>query len=115
MDKLVARIVAEAGYPVIATLARIASSLLSWTARLLAEDMLSTVRRIADRIELPVTADMETGYGEAPEAVALMLQQRLLRELLVQILRILPQRVGHTMLDYDLSVARIRAGREAGK
>ena len=111
-----ARIVAEAGYPVIAT----SSAGIAWSFGfpdgevISREDMLSTVRRIADRIELPVTADMETGYGEAPEAVAITVTATLAAGAVgANIEDSSSQRVGHPMLDYDLSVARIRAGREA--
>lgn len=33
-------------------------------------DLIATVRRIAGAVELPVTADVEAGYGASPEAVA---------------------------------------------
>lgn len=34
------------------------------------EEMLATVARIARRVKLPVTADVEGGYGDTPEAAA---------------------------------------------
>ncbi len=34
------------------------------------EEMLDMVRRIAQRVRLPVTADMEAGYGDRPEDAA---------------------------------------------
>ena len=34
------------------------------------EDMLSVIRRIADRLSVPLSADMEAGYGDTPEQVA---------------------------------------------
>ena len=57
---------------------------------------------------------METGYGEAPEAVAITVTATLAAGAVgANIEDSSSQRVGHPMLDYDLSVARIRAGREA--
>lgn len=34
------------------------------------ETMISAIERIVDRVDIPVTADMERGYGESPEEVA---------------------------------------------
>ncbi|WP_277553961.1 isocitrate lyase/PEP mutase family protein [Halobaculum limi] len=38
--------------------------------RLSRETMLAAVRRIANAVDVPVTADIEAGYGDTPEAVA---------------------------------------------
>lgn len=38
--------------------------------RLSLDRMLSVVARIADAVDLPVSADMEAGYGDTPDAVA---------------------------------------------
>jgi 2-methylisocitrate lyase-like PEP mutase family enzyme len=67
-----ARVVAEAGFPVIAT----SSAGIAWSLgyadgeQIARDEMLFMVRRIASSVDLPVTADMEAGYGEAPDAVA---------------------------------------------
>ena len=113
-----ARIVAEAGYPVIATSsAGVAWSLGHPDGEIISrDDMLFMVRRIAAAVDLPVTADMEAGYGEAPEAVADTVTATLEAGAVGgNIEDSLSQEAGHPMLDYDLSVARIRAGREAAE
>ena len=66
------RIVADAGFQVIAT----SSAGIAWSLgyadgeNIQRNDMLFMVQRISHTVDLPVTADMEAGYGENPEAVA---------------------------------------------
>lgn len=111
-----ARIVAEAGYPVIAT----SSAGIAWSLGypdgevISRDDMLFMVKKIADAVDLPVTADMEAGYGEAPDAVADTIVATLEAGAVgANIEDSSSQAAGHPMLDFDLSVARIRAGRKA--
>ena len=113
-----ARVVAEAGYPVIATTsAGIAWSLGYPDGEVISRDeMLSVVRRISDRVALPVTADMEAGYGEDPTAVADTVIATLDAGAVgANIEDSSSQGAGYRILDYDLSVARIRAGKEASE
>lgn len=71
-DAASARLIAEAGFPAIATTsAGIAYAAgypdqghLSW------EEMLSRVGRIIACVDVPVTVDIETGFGSTPEEVA---------------------------------------------
>jgi len=72
------------------------------------------VRKIAAGVDLPVTADMEAGYGEAPEAVADTVTATLDAGAVgANIEDSSSQGAGHPLLDYDLSVARIRAAKKA--
>jgi 2-methylisocitrate lyase-like PEP mutase family enzyme len=117
-DVASARIVADAGYPVIATSsAGIAWSLGHPDGEIISRaDMLFMVKKIADSVNLPVTADMEAGYGEAPEAVADTVAATLEAGAVgANIEDSSSQEAGHPMLDYALSVARIRAGRKAAE
>jgi len=65
-------LIAAAGAPVIAT----TSAGLSWSLgrqdgqRLSRPEAADAVRRIADAVDVPVTADIEGGYGSDPGAVA---------------------------------------------
>lgn len=111
-----ARVVAESGYPVIAT----SSAGIAWSLGrpdgevISRDDMLFMVKRIADGVDLPVTADMEAGYGEAPEAVADTVVATLEAGAVgANIEDSSSQAAGHPLLDYDLSVARIRAAKKA--
>ncbi len=71
-DVATARLVEEAGFSAIAT----TSAGVAWALgyadgeRISREEMLGVVRRIAAAVRVPVTADMEAGYGRAPEAAA---------------------------------------------
>jgi 2-methylisocitrate lyase-like PEP mutase family enzyme len=67
-----ARILAQVGFPAIAT----TSAGIAWSCGLPdggALDRDTMLRRVADivrAVDLPVTADLESGYGETPDAVA---------------------------------------------
>jgi 2-methylisocitrate lyase-like PEP mutase family enzyme len=67
-----ARIFEEAGFPAIGTTsAGIANSFGYPDGQKIPRDeMLAAVRRIAEAVEVPVTADMEAGFGNTPEEVA---------------------------------------------
>src|SRR2546430_17111544 len=71
-DAISARLIEEAGFPAIAT----SSAGVAWALgyadgeRISRGEMLAVVRRIASSVRVPVTADMEAGYGPTPEAVA---------------------------------------------
>jgi 2-methylisocitrate lyase-like PEP mutase family enzyme len=71
-DVASARIFEEAGFPAIATSsAGIANALGYPDGQLVPRvEMLEVVHRIAGAVSVPVTADMEAGYGTTPEAVA---------------------------------------------
>ncbi|RDI50629.1 isocitrate lyase/PEP mutase family protein [Nocardia mexicana] len=71
-DAVSAALVARAGAAAVAT----TSAAVSWALgrgdgqRLTRAEMVDQVRRIADAVEVPVTADIEGGYGPAPADVA---------------------------------------------
>jgi 2-methylisocitrate lyase-like PEP mutase family enzyme len=71
-DAASARIFEVAGCPALATTsAGVAFSLGRRDGQQLSRDeMLQVVHRIAGAVSIPVTADMEAGYGDTPEAVA---------------------------------------------
>ena len=71
-DASSARIFEDAGFPAIATTsAGIANSLGYPDGQQLPRgEMLAVVRRIAESVKVPVTADMLAGYGATPQEVA---------------------------------------------
>lgn len=71
-DVASARILEEAGHPAIATTsAGIAYSLgYADGQNISREEMLSMVGRIAGAVRVPVTADLESGYGDTAKAIA---------------------------------------------
>ncbi len=110
------RIVENEGFPVIAT----SSAGIAWSLgypdgeNISREDMLFVAARIAASTQLPVTADLEAGYGEDPEAVAATVEAALDAGIVgANIEDSSPGLSGHPLLDFTLAVERIHAGREA--
>ena len=67
-----ARIVEEAGYGAIATTSAGVAFTLGYPdgEKISREEMLARVARIARAVKVPVTADVEAGYGNRPEDAA---------------------------------------------
>ena len=113
-DVATARVVVEEGYPAVAT----SSAGIAWMLgypdgeKISREEMLSIVRRVADAVDVPVTADMEAGYGDAPEAVAETVRQTIAAGAVGLNIED-GARADPPLLGFDLSVERIRAAREA--
>ncbi|WP_128379272.1 isocitrate lyase/PEP mutase family protein [Streptomyces cavernae] len=67
-DAAAARVLAETGFPALATpSAGIADSLGYTDGGVPAEEMFAAVARIARAVDVPVSADLEDGYGLAPK------------------------------------------------
>jgi len=71
-DVISALLVQEAGFPAIATTSAGVAWMLGYAdgQHIRREEMLDIVRRIARSVAVPVTADMEAGYGNTPEDAA---------------------------------------------
>ena len=71
-DVASARIFEEAGFPAIGTSSAGVAFSLGYPdgQKIRREEMLSVVRRIAEAVNVPVTADVEAGFGSTPEEVA---------------------------------------------
>jgi len=108
-----ARIFVEAGFTALATTsAGIAFSLgLPDGERISRDEMLAAVARITRRISVPITADMEAGYGMTPDAVA----ETARRVIEVGAVGMnLEDRVAEQhLIDFALAVERVRAARSA--
>ena|SRR5688572_15352306 len=114
-DVASARIFEEAGFPAIGTTsAGIAYSLgYADRERISREEMAGAVRRIAEAVRVPVTADVEAGYGgraaDVSETVAAMLEAGAVGINLEDA----THSRKHPMFATDVQVGRIRAAREA--
>ena len=110
-----ARVVAEAGFPAIATSSAGVAWLLGYPdgERIPRAEMLGMVRRIAASVALPVTADMEGGYGPAPEDVAETVRLTIEAGAVGINIEDGAREAARPLLDFDLAVERIRAGRES--
>lgn len=71
-DVASARIFEDAGFPAIGTSSAGVAFSLGYPdgQKIPREEMLAAVRRIAEAVEVPVTADVEAGFGSTPEEVA---------------------------------------------
>ena len=71
-DVISARIVEEIGFPAVATTSAGVAATLGYPdgQRVSREEMLEVVARIARAVEVPVTADLEAGYGTTPSQMA---------------------------------------------
>jgi 2-methylisocitrate lyase-like PEP mutase family enzyme len=108
-----ARIFVEAGFPALATTsAGIAFSLgYADGERISRDEMLAAVARITRRVSVPVTADMEAGFGRAPDAVAATVRGVLEAGAVGMNLE---DRIGEeSLIDFPLAVDRVRAARAA--
>src|SRR5215467_10410237 len=71
-DAISARIVEEIGFPAVATTSAGVAATLGYPdgQRVSRQEMLQVVARVAGAVQVPVTADMEAGYGTSPEQMA---------------------------------------------
>src|ERR1041385_3571767 len=71
-DVISARMVEEMGFPAVATTSSGVAAALGYPdgQRIPRGEMLDMVRRIAHAVKVPVTADLEAGYGETPAELA---------------------------------------------
>jgi 2-methylisocitrate lyase-like PEP mutase family enzyme len=71
-DVISARIVEETGFPAVATTSAGVAAMLGYPdgQRVSRDEMVDVVGRIARAVEVPVTADMEAGYGTTPAEMA---------------------------------------------
>jgi 2-methylisocitrate lyase-like PEP mutase family enzyme len=113
-DVATSRIVVEAGFPAVATSSAGIAWLLGYPdgEKIGRGEMLEMVRRIAEGVSVPVTADMEAGYGTRPEDVAETVRQTIAAGAvglnIEDAVKTQP-----SLLDFQLAVDRIRAARQA--
>ena len=109
-----ARIFVEAGFPALATTsAGIAFSLGYADGEVISRaEMLAAVARITARVTVPVTADMEAGFGRPAEAVAETARGVLAAGAVGMNLE---DSIEGRLLDLELAVDRVRAARQAAR
>jgi 2-methylisocitrate lyase-like PEP mutase family enzyme len=114
-DAASARLFVEAGFPALATTSAGVAFSLGYAdgERISRSDMLAAVARITARVAVPVTADLEAGYGAAPEAVADTARGAIAAGAVGMNLEDSREEDGGALLDFALAVARVRAARDA--
>ncbi len=114
-DAASARIVEEAGFPAIATTSAGIANSLGYPdgQRISREEMSEAVARITRAVAVPVTADMEAGYGPTPESAAETARTAIAAGAVGMNLEdALEER---NFIDIGLQSDRVRAAREAGE
>lgn len=116
-DVASARIIEEAGFPAIATSsAGVAFALGYPDGQLISRDeMLEVVARIAAAVKVPVTADVEAGYGDRPEDAALTARGVIEAGAVGMNLEDTTGKALDSLLDLPRMLEKIAAVREAAK
>jgi len=114
-DVISARIVEEIGFPAVATTSAGVAATLGYPdgQRVSRDEMLEVVARIARAVQIPVTADMEAGYGTTPEEMAETAQELIAAGAVGLNLEDMAGDDESSQVDLPLQVEKIRAIREA--
>ena len=109
-DVASARIIEEAGFPALATSSAGVAFSLGYPdgQRISREEMIARVTRIVRAVNVPVTADLEAGYGPTAEDVA-----RTTREMIQAgaVGMNLEDAIDDKLLDLSLAIERVKAAR----
>src|SRR5438034_2932451 len=108
-----ARIFIEAGFKALATTSAGIAFSLGYPdgERISRDEMLAAVSRITRRIDVPITADMEAGYGMPPKAVAETVRRVIDAGAVGMNLE--DRMEGKRLIDFPLAVERVGAARAA--
>ena len=114
-DVASARIIEDAGFGAIATTSAGIAFSLGYPdgQRISREEMLARVGRIARAVRVPVTADVEAGYGDRPEDAALTAREAIEAGAVGMNLEDGTGDPEHPLVDLSLQLEKIRAIREA--
>jgi 2-methylisocitrate lyase-like PEP mutase family enzyme len=118
-DAASARVVEHAGFPAIATTSSGVANALGYAdgQHVPWAEMLEAIRRIADVVQVPVTADIEAGFsGDVKQLEAVIEQVIEAGAVGVNLEDSVPAHAGHSVL-YDIpdQIARIQAVRRVGE
>lgn len=114
-DVASARIIEEAGFSAIATTSAGIAFSLGYPdgERISREEMLARVARIAKAVKVPVTADVEAGYGNRPEDAARTAREVIEAGAVGMNLEDSTVETGRSLVELSLQLEKIRAIREA--
>jgi 2-methylisocitrate lyase-like PEP mutase family enzyme len=110
-----ARIFEEAGFPAIATTSAGIAYSLGYPdgQRIPREEMMARISRIARAVHVPVTADVESGYGSSPEDAARTARELVQAGVVGMNLEDASGRRDQPLSSLELAVEKIKAAREA--
>ena len=114
-DAISARIVEEIGFPAVATTSAGVAATLGYPdgQRVSRDEMLEVVARIARAVQIPVTADMEAGYGTTSEEMAETARELIAAGAVGLNLEDMTGDDENSQVDLPLQVEKIHAIREA--
>jgi len=114
-DVVTARVIEASGFAALATTSAGVAFALGYPdgERISRAEMAEAVRRIAARVRVPVTADMEAGYGRTPESAAETARAVIAAGAVGLNLEDAAGDGGGALLDDQLQIERVRATREA--
>ena len=114
-DVASARIVEQAGFGAIATTSAGVAFSLGYPdgQRISREEMMARVARIAKAVKIPVTADVEAGYGDRPEDAARTAREVIEAGAVGMNLEDGTEDPAHPLVELPLQLEKIRAVREA--
>ena len=114
-DVASARIIEEAGFPAIATTSAGIAYSLGYPdgQRIPPEEMLARIGRIARAVHIPVTADVEAGYGSRSEDVARTTRELIKAGAVGMNLEDASGDPDHALIDLALAVEKIKAASNA--
>ena len=114
-DVASARILEECGHPAIATSSAAVAYSLGYVdgQRISRDEMLEVAGRIARAADIPVTADLEAGYGTTPRDMADTVKAAIAAGIIGMNLEDVTGDDESTLVDLPLQVEKIRAIREA--
>ena len=114
-DAISARMVEEIGFPAVATTSAGVAATAGYPdgQRVSRDEMLEAVARIARAVQVPVTADMEAGYGTTPQEMAEMARELIAAGAVGLNLEDVTGDDENSQVDLPLQVEKIRAIQEA--
>jgi 2-methylisocitrate lyase-like PEP mutase family enzyme len=114
-DVVSARIWEDLGYPAIATTSAGVAAVLGYPdgQNVSRDEMLEAVQRIVAAVHVPVTADMESGYGSTPEQVAEAVKALLQTGAVGMNLEDVTDSAENSQVELPLQVEKITAARKA--
>lgn len=114
-DVASARVIEQAGFPAIATTSAGVAASLGYPdgQKISRQEMLAAVARMARSVKVPVTADVEAGYGDRPEDAALTAKGVIEAGAVGMNLEDTTANTEYPLLDLSLQLEKIRAVREA--
>jgi 2-methylisocitrate lyase-like PEP mutase family enzyme len=113
-DSISARLLAGSGFRALATSSAAAAATLGKKdGELTREEALAHARTIVQAVDLPVSADLENGFGDSPESVAETIRLAAAAGLAGCTIEDATRDAAHPLYDFNLAVERISAAAEA--